>query len=73
MKKAILFLVGSLVLIAVFFLTPSAGETPKPRVVAEPLSCYAQGDKLVCFDAARMSGKIRCEPLDKNTILCTSA
>jgi len=73
MKKAILFLVASLVMMAVFFLTPSAGETRKPRVTAEPLSCYVQDEKLICFDAPQAAGKIRCIPLDKTTVLCTAA
>ena len=73
MKKAILFLLASLVMLAVFFLNPSAGETRKPKVTAEPLSCYAQDDRLICFDAPQTTGQIRCVPLDKTTVYCTSA
>jgi len=62
----LVMLVGLSVMSAVV----SATGIRKTTVVAEPLSCYEQGKKLVCFDGTSI-GQMKCAPLDGNAVLCS--
>ena len=42
-----------------------------PSVQVEPLSCFVQQDRLVCFDGDP-AGDLHCEKLADNTHYCTS-
>lgn len=43
----------------------------KPEVTVEPLSCFEQSNKVVCFDVP-VHQVTRCESLVEDHVLCTA-
>ena len=42
-----------------------------PRVSSQPLYCYEQGGKTVCFDSNE-PGEVSCSALDGGTVYCAA-
>lgn len=58
--------------LAAFFLLLGWGTARKPVVTSEPIPCYTEGDRVICFDG-EPAGDFVCEQADDTTVLCLAA
>jgi hypothetical protein len=57
-----------------FLLAVISGHTSDSRrgvVIAEPLACHQQDQNLICIDGNPL-GKLKCENLEDQAVLCSS-
>jgi hypothetical protein len=72
MKKGIMKSSVVLAIASAFLLVLLGWGTPREAAVtSEPLPCFTEGEKTVCFDG-NPEGDVVCEKLDDKIVLCTS-
>lgn len=67
-----IFITAAAVLGLMAFALGLQAKTSKiPQVHSEPLDCYVQAEKLVCFDQSK-TGPLNCESVDDSTVICST-
>ena len=70
-SRNFIFIMATIVLGLAFAFGLQAKNCRTPQVLSEPLDCYVQSEKLVCFDQAKI-GPLNCESVDDSTVICSA-
>ena len=70
-SRRFIFIMATIVLGLAFAFGLQAKNCRTPQVLSEPLDCYVQSEKLVCFDQAKI-GPLNCESVDNSTVICSA-